>query len=203
MRSLRAPALAATAAIAIAAPALAESTESPFHVSLSTGLGFAYDGVGLRLDLRWRRTGVFFSTGPLGLRHATGDDTGSHQTPVLGSWAAGVRWFLREEAVGPWVSAYAMRSEDRLTSRFIPGRPLERSVHAAVTLGWRWRWSAFFLEASAGPVVHYDRQYLASEPGDPKTANVAWNMGLLWDTAIGGSGLWFLPAVDLGLGFEY
>lgn len=154
-------------------PATAEPVDSPFHVSLSTGLGFAYDGVGLRLDLRWRQTAIFFSTGPLGLPRTTGDSTGSHETPALGSWSSGVRYFFREDASGPWLSAYAMRSEDRLTSPYIPGHPLERSIHAAVTLGWRWRWAGFFLEAGVGPVFHYDRQYLASEPGDPKTANVA------------------------------
>jgi hypothetical protein len=114
-----------------------------------------------------------------------------------------VRYFFREDATGPWFSAYAMRSEDRLASPFIPGNPLERSVHAAATVGWRWRWAGFFFDAGVGPVFHYDRRYLASEPGDPKTANEAWNMGLLWDTAKTGSGFWFLPAVDLGLGFEF
>ena len=195
--------LAAASWWAIARPAAADSIPSSLHLAVSTGAGFAYDGVGLRLDLRWGRGGLFFSTGPLAFPRTRGDITVAHETPLLGSWAAGVRWFLREEGSGPWLSACAMRSEDRLTSPFVPGHPLERSVHAAATVGWRWRWGGFFLEAGAGPVFHYDRQYLASEPGDPKTASVATNVGLLYDSARSGSGLWFIPAVDAGLGFEF
>ena len=187
----------------LASPPAHASPADTVHVALSAGAGFAYDGVGLRVDLRWRQADVFCSTGPLGFPHTKSDIYGQHEVPVLGSWAAGVRWFFREEASGPWLSGYAMRSEDRLSSAFIAGRPLERSIHAAVTFGWRWAWGGFFLEAGAGPVLHFERQYLASEPGDPKAAAITTNVGLFYDSAQSGSGLWFLPAVDLGLGYEF
>ena len=176
---------------------------APFHVALSSGVGFAYDGFGLRVDVRWRRAGFFFSSGPLGFPRTRTDTIGIHESPALGSFAAGARWYLRDEGDGLFCSAYAMRSESRVTGPYVGSRRLERSVHAAVTVGSRWRWGGFFLEASVGPVFHYDKQYLADEPGLSRDANVAYNVGLLYDTAQSGSGWAFLPTVDLGLGFEF
>ncbi len=109
-----------------------------------------------------------------------------------------MRWYVEDDGAGLCFTAYAMRSEDRLTSPWVPGRPLERSIHAAATVGWRWRWSDFFLEASAGPVFHYDRQYLATGPRDSQEATVTTNVGLFYDTALSSSGAWFVPTVDLG-----
>ena len=163
----------------LASRPLRASATDTVHVALSTGAGFAYDGVGARVDLRFRQAAVFFSTGPFGFPHTRSDIYGKHEVPFLGSWAAGVRWFFRKEGSGPWLSAYAMHSEDRLSSAFIAGRPLERSIHAAATFGWRWSWSGFFVEAGAGPVFHFERQYLASEPGDPKAVTITTNVGLL------------------------
>ena len=200
------PHLASLAVCAVAlAPAAgaAETGEpAPFHVALSSGIGFAYDGVGVRLDLRWRRAAVFFSSGPFGLAHTSTNFVGTHESPALGSFAAGVRWYFHEEGAELFSNAYAMRSESRVTGPYVGDRRLERSVHAAITIGSRWRWGGFFLEASVGPVFHYDKQYLADEPG-AAGETVAYNVGLLYDTGRSGSGWAFLPTVDLGFGFEF
>lgn len=184
-------------------PVRAANPDGDFHVSVSAGGGFAYDGAGLRVDLRWDRFGVFGATGPLGMRSRSSDVYGVHERPFLGSFAAGIRWNVSEPGAGLVASLYVMRTESRVTRPWAAGSPLERSIHAALTVGWRWRLGPMFIEAGAGPVLHRDRRFFATEPGDPQGPTDTTNFGLFYDAARSSSGWWFVPTADLGVGYEF
>lgn len=87
---------------------------------------------------------------------------------------------------------------------FLSGSPLERFVHVAATLGWRFRFGdSFFFDAAAGPIVNVERAFYGSEPGDPRSSTTVTSIGLLHNTASSSSPQWYTPNVDLGIGFEF
>jgi hypothetical protein len=177
------PASSRTPSIASEGPAEVMEDRG-LHLSLASGLGGAYDLIGLHLGLRYRHVSLFAGTGvPLFL---------STEGPGP-SATAGFRWFSGPGR-GLVISVQAFG-----THRALDGGGLEQSLMLSATAGWRFSIGRrFFLEAGAGPQFGYhirkdeDQRHVCCEVKDK-----AWRFG--WASE---PGYWWVPDVQLAAGFE-
>ena len=165
------------ALICAATPALAD----PLHYSLSAGAGHSHSLLGLRLEIAGEHWGGFAAAGASNL----------YGDPGV---AAGARWTSGDRR-GLVLSLHADLLQARSAALSETRKTL---VVAALTLGYRFRYERFWMEAAAGPAIYFDSHYGTTD-SDSERPILQRQTGF---GALGGQDNPRWPDVELAFGFE-
>jgi hypothetical protein len=162
--------LCAAAPVAADPPAAAD----PLHFSLSVGAGHSHSLLGPRLELSGEHFGGFVAASVTNL---IGDP----------GFAAGIRWTSGDRR------GLVLSLHGDIIKVNTGASPQTLTVFAA-TIGYRFRYERFWLEAAVGPALYIDSHYTDSE--DP-------GVGRVFHREIGfGAADPHLPDLELAIGFE-
>jgi hypothetical protein len=161
-----------------AAPVAADPTADPLHFSLSVGAGHSHSLLGPRLELSGEHFGGFVAAS---VSNLIGDP----------GFAAGIRWTSGDRR-GLVLSLHGDIIKDNTGAS-----PQTLTVFAA-TVGYRFRYERFWLEAAVGPAFYIDSYYTDSEdPGVGRVFHREIGFG-----AAGGEDSPDIPDLELAIGFE-
>ncbi len=201
-RSRTARWIAALACSLSTAAAFGEAPAPTLHFDLSAGVGVSYDTAGVRGEIRY---GQFAAGLGVGYSALPGDSPSTAHGNVHTAWlhglAASARW-LSQDGEGLDIAFNIQATEQTLTNDYLTfAHAPEQQLRLAALIGWRWRWSHFFLEAAAGPIVNYEYTWQPSDEPDVVYARKGWRLGL--GNELSSTSFWWLPAVELGAGWTF
>jgi hypothetical protein len=129
--------------------AAAPAAEDRVETSVSLGVGFGYELAGANFAVRYRHVEGFVGLGFVSL---------------LGGAAFGGRYFLRDDGSGPFASLNL--SVHRHIGGFFDedGGASEVFLLGTITLGYRWTWDSFFVQAAVGGGAVYEREIWKTPP---------------------------------------
>jgi hypothetical protein len=160
--------------------------EKQIHGGLSTGVGLAYDGLGIRGEIGTDHGGLFVGIGLLGRLES---NTLTADGPL--GFSAGYRWysgirqgvFVSLNFTHTWWSDYLSFDDQFAHGRIAPGR----FTTATVTAGYRWRFGVGFFEAAVGGGAyrHQDTGSSNAATPPPTVPQPPPTYGVLPDVALG------------------
>lgn len=150
----------------------------PFHASLSTGAGNAYDFLGLRAELRTSQFAIFGAIGPYALTHSGPGNPGQEHCPGPyqggghygdSSFALGARFYFRPGQSTPYLGLQGTFRGTCIGGLSSDGDPpgFRNYLTFSATAGYRWTLGPLFVDAGVGPAVTQER---IGYPGNGRNA---------------------------------
>ena len=189
-------------------PPLAEEAW-PLHASLSAGAGHAYDYLGLRAELRYSHAAIFFALGTPALTrpdarnpgqdHCPGPWAGGREYPDS-SYAGGFRYYHQPGRGGLYAGLQFSFRGTCIGGLSDDGDPpgFHNYLTFSATLGYRFRFGPFFLDAGGGPAITDER---LGYPGSPNSAG-RFNGFVYRSLTLYHPGSPLLALLEIGFGVE-